>query len=1480
MSKKRQFKSILCMLMTFVMVFTSVDSGIVGMKTVFAEATKEDSPVVKNGNKATEGSKKDDKALKVKNKATEEKKEVIKEDKKENSSKNVKKDIEKPSVNEEKKDVTNEKLDIHDIVNKIQSDSIGTISIKIVNDFTKVKVGDKIELQVQDENNQALPVENLIFTINDEKLGKMNNYKPNKFMAIGAGSVVIKAALKDKPNISDEVHFKIEENIKDVYIRVEGYDHTIIPRTKVSIPLVDLPKLGTVDKYSNPTHAHAILKVLLDRGFKVGNGEKGTIRYNVPFYLSKLDGDGEFDQGRFSGWMYRVNGELPPVGAEGNYLEDGDEIIWFYGAFGFLNAFTEISVDKTEISENESVVLTAKGEETDINTYEKRLVSMKDTIVVITKIVNGKEENYNGLGEIKTDKDGKATLNFKENGEYKLSLIRYGSDETTKGEKKINIVRPVPITIKVRKNNDKGSEKPVIKLEGIKDGQEVNEENLSFKVTATDNKNKNIKPIVKLNEEVVTGTNGEYKVTLKDGENTITIEATDIAGNRAYEGYKITYKQKTEGKVHLRVELEDETDFSDEIKIPRAEISLKDLLEIPVDDIFEEQKYAPKFNEEGKLISLDEDTCYYSVIINGKVVENPKTVIIKTGDSVICSYNGATKQFKLETPKEAMVNEGFKVIVKDEQDKAIEDAKVFAQYFKYWNGYWDKPIEANTDANGIASFKLETKGDYRIFAEKDGYIRAAAQPIQVILPKIEGDFPKKVNNNEEFNIILTANGKTEPDVKIYWESYYEDKVAYLDNSKLIGKTDANGKATGKIKAPKGEYTLIANFHNNSVNLGQIIVLENDTEKPQIIVNGIKDNTVVSTKEIAFTVQVTDNQDENIIPEVKCNDKVITEKDGKYSVVLNEGNNTIEITAKDKAGNTENKKYTLVYKSNVIVNKVIIEGSKEKLHPKDKSTLKAKAVDEQNNVIPGKEFVFSSSDEKVAIVDAKTGEVTAIGNGTVILTAALKDDAKVKESVKVTVTDKYEVYMRIEGYNHTILPRTKLEVGLFDLSEHLGKASGGSAGESNGWDVSKFEKPTNAHAIVKALVDAGFRQKKAGDTDESKLFDFQDYGWSLYIAMIAGDREHDHAGMSGWLYRVNDDLPPVGCNGTSLNDGDEIVWMYSPYGFDNIYTKVFADETNISVNNDVQIKLIGYTGGYEKIEEKVDGATILVNGKPYIKDGKEVVTDSKGNTVLTFDKPGDYTISATRLDSKGLIDIVRPDPIVIHVRDKKDEQKPEISVKGIMNGETVNKSEITFTVTAKDPQDGKLTPIVKCNDEVLKGKDDNYKAVLKEGKNTITVKAEDKDKNVVEKTFEIICDTKDKTLPQIKVQGIESGITSTQQAEFTVEANDKNDGKITPLVKFNDKEILPLEGKYKALLQEGLNTITIEAVNKLGNKAIEVFKITYKKDTEVSKNKEELRKKILEILPGTVDYSTKESFSNDWVTAGLGRLKDYKNKISP
>lgn len=47
-------------------------------------------------------------------------------------------------------------------------------------------------------------------------------------------------------------------------------------------------------------------------------------------YVESIAGDGEFDHGSGSGWMYNVNGKYPNYGASSYDLSAGDRIQWRY----------------------------------------------------------------------------------------------------------------------------------------------------------------------------------------------------------------------------------------------------------------------------------------------------------------------------------------------------------------------------------------------------------------------------------------------------------------------------------------------------------------------------------------------------------------------------------------------------------------------------------------------------------------------------------------------------------------------------------------------------------------------------------------------------------------------------------------------------------------------------------------------------------------------------------------------------------------------------------------------------------------------------------------------------------------------------------------------------------------------------------------------------------------------------------------------
>ena len=49
---------------------------------------------------------------------------------------------------------------------------------------------------------------------------------------------------------------------------------------------------------------------------------------------------------------------------------------------------------------------------------------------------------------------------------------------------------------------------------------------------------------------------------------------------------------------------------------------------------------------------------------------------------------------------------------------------------------------------------------------------------------------------------------------------------------------------------------------------------------------------------------------------------------------------------------------------------------------------------------------------------------------------------------------------------------------------------------------------------------------------------------VYISGINYLYELDYGDLSGWVYKVNGQLPSVGCAGYKLSDGDVIEWCYT------------------------------------------------------------------------------------------------------------------------------------------------------------------------------------------------------------------------------------------------------------------------------------------------------------------------------------------------
>ena len=82
---------------------------------------------------------------------------------------------------------------------------------------------------------------------------------------------------------------------------------------------------GNIEVNSSST-AYSVLRELAKQ-----NGKSiSTKGFGSTVYVSGIDGLKEFDHGSSSGWMYKVNGTPPNIGAGAYRLKAGDQVIWYY----------------------------------------------------------------------------------------------------------------------------------------------------------------------------------------------------------------------------------------------------------------------------------------------------------------------------------------------------------------------------------------------------------------------------------------------------------------------------------------------------------------------------------------------------------------------------------------------------------------------------------------------------------------------------------------------------------------------------------------------------------------------------------------------------------------------------------------------------------------------------------------------------------------------------------------------------------------------------------------------------------------------------------------------------------------------------------------------------------------------------------------------------------------------------------------------
>jgi hypothetical protein len=114
-----------------------------------------------------------------------------------------------------------------------------------------------------------------------------------------------------------------------VHVRVEGAHTTIFGAANPRVSPVVGPVLasdGTVVELTKPTPLGTLEAASV-------RGEFSYVLFPTSFgpYVKQI---GRTAEAGSSGWVFKVNGASPPVGADSYVLEDGDSVLWYYATFG------------------------------------------------------------------------------------------------------------------------------------------------------------------------------------------------------------------------------------------------------------------------------------------------------------------------------------------------------------------------------------------------------------------------------------------------------------------------------------------------------------------------------------------------------------------------------------------------------------------------------------------------------------------------------------------------------------------------------------------------------------------------------------------------------------------------------------------------------------------------------------------------------------------------------------------------------------------------------------------------------------------------------------------------------------------------------------------------------------------------------------------------------------------------------------------
>lgn len=1032
----------------------------------------------------------------------------------------------------------------------------------------------------------------------------------------------------------------------------------------------------------------------------------------------------------------------------------------------------------------------------------------------------------------------------------------------------LNMIGSIPIFAEGEQTSPEDITPPVIKVEGVADGQVVTESQLQFNVAVTDevyesvqgNVYKNITPIVTLNDvEIDTVEFNEIDKTydftaeLIEGENSIRIQATDEAENKAEENYTITYQP---------------------IVPPNIETTLKDMTTKA--DIITFDLWAK--DGDGNKIAVSK----INVTNNGKPVSVTWDDLEKTSYTLNLEVGTNNVEINIDYNGKNYTQK-YTIIREDVADGEVIGSITFSlEAFTVGLGYLIEPIQVDIHKGRNAAQELDQiirdngyNYDNTGTLESGFYLSYLLDDTNTIYktdPKIPDVLKEKLNGSYDetdywdgelgefnFNFMsgwMYAVNNTFPNVG-FADKYLQDgdvmRVQFtLAYGSDIGGASAMGGGTGSgyfPKVDKDELTkkiaeinssisreeylsnnIVKDAYDNSIfvlqrldasqqeideallEINYALEVFEDTEAPVIMVKGLEDGATVTEKELSFNITVTDDLDEKVEPVVRHNGEILTGTDGTYYITLVDGENIITIEATDVAGNKKDATYKLIY--NPIVNVETITIDKSEVELIEGENIKLNATITPANAT-NKNVTWTSENEEITTVDVN-GKVTAIKEGIATITLTTEDGDKTA-TCTVTVNRKEIV--------EPLTVKEQIQKNLELILENTPNPSFGTgAGEWSVLSLARGEYP----------VPAGYYDIYYNNVVEKVKELMPKYGGKLHRA-----KGTEHSRLILGFSSIGRDITDVGAYDIRDALAD------------------FNYVTRQGINGPIFALIALDTYNYEiPVIEGVETQTTREMCINYILD-KEIHkgTENAGGWALGGSTP-DPDITAMAI--QGLTPYYEKNEDVKAAVDRgldwlSNAQKEDggYSSWGSINSESIAQVVVATTGLGIDPHtdprfvkndnsaiDALMTFAVpsggfmhvKPGGNTGGGADAGVVDGMATDQGTYALIAYDRFVEGKSRLYDMT-DVFEK--PTIEVEGLIDGkVLREAELKFTVSAKDSLNQNIIPVVRHNGEIITGTDGSYKIILSVGENTISIEATDIAGNRKDITYELTYTPTEEV------------------------------------------------